>query len=494
MPYLLALDIGTSSTKACAFAENGELLYRKRIDYPIHSPQPGYQEQDPDEIVQAVETAVKEVVQMQQEQPLCLVFSCAMHSLIAVDKAGKPLTNSIIWADNRSAAYANSLRGTAVGKEIYRHTGTPIHPMSPLCKIAWLRDEQPDIFQRTHKFISIKEYLLWQWFGEYVVDYSIASATGLFDIQQLEWFAPALGFAGINAQQLSKAVPPEHILTAWKNGRAERLGLQPNTAVVPGASDGCLANLGEQVTAAGEVVISLGTSGAIRTISPIIRYDEQERIFNYILTKGSYVAGGPTNNGGIVFLWFSKILNEPIAELEKLEVEAARLPPGANGLFFLPYLLGERAPIWTANAKGAFLGLTLQHTRIHLLRALMEGVLYNLFHIAESLQQVEGTIQRIYANGGFTQSEVALQILADVFGVPVHVQEHEESAAWGAAILGIKAIRKLDTWPELPRLETGQIFRPQPAHHQQYQTLFRQYRELSAVIVPELEKIAILDV
>jgi len=492
MAYFLAIDIGTSSTKACAFNETGDLLHRERITYPTHSLQPGFQEQDPDTLVKAVEQAIRDLIRQQKEQPMGIAFSCAMHSVIAVDEKGQPLTPCIIWADSRSTKYAEELRHSQTGTAIYHHTGTPLHPMSPLCKIAWLRDEAPEVFQQTAKFISIKEYLLHHWFGQYVVDYSIASATGLFDVEKLEWYAPALDFAGIKPEHLSKPVPPEHILSDWKTTILQQLKLKAEVPIVIGASDGCLANLGEQVTGKGDLVISLGTSGAVRTTGTTKVMDDQHRIFNYILTQGQYVIGGPTNNGGVIFQWFSELLNQEPDELEKLELEAAALPPGANGLLFLPYLLGERAPVWDAKARGAYLGLTRQHGQAHLLRSLLEGVVFNLWHITQSFASEEGAVQNIYANGGFTQSEPAMQILADVFGVPVHLQEHEESAAWGAAILGMKAIRRLDDWPDLPKAEIEQIFQPDAEKHERYQSIFALYCELSDKLLPDLRKIAIL--
>ncbi len=492
MAYFLAIDIGTTSTKACAFTQKGELMHRERITYPTHNPEPGFQEQDPQILVQAIEQVVQDVLQHQQEQPIGIAFSCAMHSVIAVNAEGLPLTPCIIWADSRSTKYADELRQSPLGTDIYQHTGTPLHPMSPLCKITWLRDEMPAVFAKTAKFISIKEYLLHHWFGQYVVDYSIASATGLFDIENLDWYAPALDFAGITAEQLSKPVPPEHLLSTWQNDSRQQLGLKADVPVVVGASDGCLANLGEQVTGKGNLVISLGTSGAVRTTSTSKMVDEQQRIFNHILTEGQYVIGGPTNNGGIIFQWFSELLQQEPDELEQLEAAAAELPPGAKGLIFLPYLLGERAPVWNANARGAYLGLRREHGRAHLLRSLLEGVMFNLWHITQSFAGEEGVVQNIYANGGFTQSEPAMQILADVFGVPVHLQEHEESAAWGAAILGLKAIQNLDDWPDLPTADIKQVFQPNAKSHERYQSIFTLYCELSDKLLPDLEKIAIL--
>lgn len=178
MQVIIGVDIGTTSTKAMAFTTEGQVLSSHYREYPIYRPAPDHSEQDPEEVLAAVlQTLSQTLAQVNVNQLLGISFSCAMHGLMAVDAAGQPLTRCLIWADNRSQAQALALQHTAAGQDVYRHTGTPIHPMSPLCKLLWLREHQPDLLQQTHKFISIREYVFYRFFGKYLVDHSLASAT-----------------------------------------------------------------------------------------------------------------------------------------------------------------------------------------------------------------------------------------------------------------------------------------------------------------------------
>lgn len=451
MNYLISIDIGTSSTRSVAFSTAGKMLYSKSVALTIENPQTAWQEQDAEVIFQAVLTTVKKVVQKLGVPPLGVSISAVMHSILAVDESGKAITPLLIWADNRSEAYAAQLKETPLGKAIYQHTGTPIHPMSPLCKLAWWRDQEPATFQQAHKFVGIKEYVLFHLFGRWLIDYSIASATGLFDNQTHDWYAPALEFAGITLQHLSEPVPTTFISSDLKSVYVTQLGLDPHTPFVIGASDGCLANLGALILQPGDVNITLGTSAAVRTTGKAAVYDESERLFTYVLTENLYVTGGASNNGGIAYAWFSKhFLGENWSKKKALKKikEIIKIPAGSEGLVFLPYLTGERAPVWDAQARGIFFGITQNHTKAHFQRAVLEGILYNVLQIGKALEEVTGEIQTICVNGGLAEVDIVMQILADIFGKPAHRLDAEEGSAFGAFLLGMKALGLIGDFAE----------------------------------------------
>ena len=213
---MIGVDIGTTSTKAVLFNKKGETLYRHGVEYPLHTPAPGTAEQDPEEIFHAVIGCIKEVTSHTNENIGFVSFSSAMHSLILVDKNDQPLTPSITWADNRSEDWARNIKNEHNGMQIYLSTGTPIHPMSPLVKLAWF-DMKIRIFSKAAKFISIKEFVFYRLFGKYVVDYSIASATGLFNLEQLDWDEEALKVAGVKKDQLSLPVSTTERLVGLKS-------------------------------------------------------------------------------------------------------------------------------------------------------------------------------------------------------------------------------------------------------------------------------------
>ena len=260
MDYLIGLDIGTSSTKAVAFDLKGHVVSKCNIGYPILNPEPTCSEQCPEEIFQAVIGAIKNVVNENAcagNKLLGVSFSCAMHGIIPVNKNGDRLMNCIIWADTRSNEYAEEIKSSEIGHEIYMKTGTPIHPMSPLCKLAWMKDNMSEIFKDTYKFISIKEYVFFKLFGKYVLDYSLASTTGLLDIYELRWNKASLEVAGISEDRLSELVSPTQIFKGIKKEYADFMGIPIEIPFIIGGSDGCLENLGVNAIKKGDAAVTI---------------------------------------------------------------------------------------------------------------------------------------------------------------------------------------------------------------------------------------------
>lgn len=475
MTCFVGVDIGTTNIKLLALNPATEAVVAL-VSAPLTTltPQTGYAEQDPDAIWQAIEQLLPELIteiNAQQTTIQAVGFSGAMHSLLAVNTDGEPVTNAVLWSDNRAEAQATLLNAEpdTPGRAMYQQTGTPIHPMIPLCKLAWFREHDPRLLHRAAKWISIKEYVWWKLTGQYQIDYSIATATGLFDEGAKTWYEPALDFAGITADQLSEPVPTTFT-------RLNTHALLPATAILCiGASDGCLANLGSGAIGAGVTTITIGTSGAIRrTVDQPLR-DPNGRLFSYFLDDGLYVVGGPTNNGGNVLEWITEHLTQLSPEVALADAETA--PPGADGLLFLPYLLGERAPLWDANVRGAYLNVGWQHTRAHFIRAALEGVLLNIKLTETLLADLCGPTTVIHANGGFARSREWVQMMADIFGVPVRLNASNESSAIGAVLLAEKATAvPTTTLDELARRVTfGDTFTPDAKTHMLYQDVFNRF-------------------
>lgn len=455
--YVIGVDMGTTSTKAVLFKKDGTVIDRAAADYPLMSPTPDTAEQEPEAIFAAVVMTIKDVVKSSGVDPadvLCVSFSSAMHSVIAVDQEGNLLTKCITWADNRSAGWAEKIKKELGGHEIYMRTGTPIHPMSPLSKITWLRHEKQAIFEKAYKFISIKEYVFYRLFNQYVIDYSIASATGLFNLEKLAWDKGALEVAGIQAEQLSTPVPTTYKMVGLNPEYAKEMNLAQETPFIVGASDGVLSNLGVNAIEPGVVAVTVGTSGAIRAVTNKPVTDPKGRIFCYALTENHWVIGGPVNNGGMILRWARDQLAVTQSEEAKrtgknpydaLSEMAGSVPPGAEGLIFHPYLAGERAPLWDANARGSFFGLGLHHQKKHLIRAVMEGVVFNLYTVLLALEELIGQPTRIHATGGFSRSSLWRQMMADIFNQELFVPESFESSCLGAVILGLYSVGEVDS-------------------------------------------------
>lgn len=483
MGYFLGIDIGTSNTKAVAFSTSGETLAHANRNYAVIAAEQLHHELDPEVLFQAVEDVLKEILQSVNIEDLeGISFSAAMHGLIAVDSDGNPLTKMMTWADRRSGAQAAALKESGNAEIIYERTGTPIHPMSPLCKICWLRDCQPETFNKTCKFISIKELVFFRFFGEYLIDHSIASATGLFDIYDLKWNQTALAAAGIGPEKLSIPVPVTHIVKGFVRNE---LDIPAETPFVIGASDGCLAHIGSGALGQREVSITIGTSGAVRIMTDAPVNDAKQRIFNYVLDDGSYISGGPLNNGGNVLQWFaSKILMLPFSKPDDFNQfidQALAEPPGSDGLVFLPYIHGERAPVWDADARGIFYGVSAAHTRSDFMRAVMEGICFALREILETIEEISGKAATIFASGGFINSRRWVSMLADVLGRKITITQAEDSSAAGAAMMGMKALGTIGNFEELQHFfGVKEIFEPDMANHNLCNRNYKVYTQLYA--------------
>jgi gluconokinase len=502
-PYVIAVDQGTTSAKTLLVDNKGSILASHSVHYPMHTPSPEIVEQDPDVIMQAVVTGIAETLRQSGvpgEQVLCVSFSTAMHSLMAVDEAGNPLTALITWADNRSANHASALKQSKVGRELHQRTGTPIHPMSPLTKLMWMKEHTPELFATAFKFIGVKEYMFQRLFGTYVVDYSIASATGLFNLERLEWDELALSQAEIQADRLSRPVPSSHSERGLRPEMAAVMGLPADTPFVVGAADGPLANLGAGAIDPGIWALSIGTSGAIRSVVDRPIADPAGRLFCYALADGLWTVGGPINNGGIVFRWTRDVLATQEAEegvrlgfdpYDYLTGLAAEIPAGAGGLVFLPFLLGERAPHWNANARGVFFGLSMSHSKKHMIRAVMEGIVYRLNSVACALEELAGPALELRASGGFARSALWRQMLADVLDRPVTVMDTVESSSLGAAYMGFWA---LGVFPDLQGIKawtrTSERHLGDPAVHGTYRELTQIYERVYQQLSGEFDAIA----
>lgn len=479
---VIALDIGTTSAKAVIFELNGKLVAEAERMITSYYPHPGWVEQDPVEIERSSVGAIKDVISkanIKGEDLLTLGISCAMHSLICVDANYQSLSQAIIWADGRSNQQAKALK-RANGNEVYATTGLPNHPMSPLSKLLWMKETAFEPYELATYFMSVKEFLIQKWFGRRLIDYSMASATGLFNMTTFDWDELALTLTGIDKKQLSKIVPPTEILTGIDNAIAQEMGISSDMPFVIGSADGQLANLGSGAISPGEVAISVGTSGAIRQMIHGFEVSEQQETFCYAFTRDLSIIGGPTNNGGIALQWLKELI-EYKGSFDELIAEAEQVDPGAEGLLFLPYINGERAPLWNQEAKGNFFGLSITHKKEHLVRAVLEGITYNLYQIGKELERQAGEPEKLFVNGGLARSPFWVQMLADVFGKEVYLSESHHSAAWGAAWTALVAVGKVDSFEDIKKnIPIEAIVKPDQHNHKTYAEAFEKFKNISS--------------
>lgn len=487
----IGVDLGTTGIRAVAYQPDGRSLSAAFRDYPLNTPQPGWAEQDPDVIIGALEQVLREVADDLAEhglKPSGLAFSTVFHSFLAYDQAGQPVTKLMTWADSRSQEVVQEMKKSGIDfLSTYRRTGCPLHPMYPMTKIAWLRKERPEVMNSAAFFGSIKDYAFRSLTGKWVVDRSIASGSGLYNLFKLEWDKDLMKYLNISETALPPVVSTTYSQPLTSE-MAQRMNLPAGLPVVIGAGDGVLVNVGIGAVQTGLMSATIGTSGAVRMLSEQPRTDEKGRTWCYNLTDNMWVLGGAINNGGIALRWIRDKFGESeqrVAEklgldaYELLTLYAGKVAPGADGLILLPFFTGERAPNWNADARGVLFGLTLNHGKNHLIRATMEGVCYRMNSILKALEDVTGAAREIRVSGSFARSELWLQILADVFNQAVNVPSVNEGAAFGAAVLGFISAGVINDIADTAKFVTvKKTYKPNPAAVEQYQKLYSIYERL----------------
>ena len=408
---LVGLDVGTTALKAVAISPDGEVLATAEETYPLSTPRPGWAEQDPEDWWRAAQAALARLPQ----GPVGL--SGQMHGLVVLDPAGRVLRPAILWNDQRTAAECAEIEARIGLGRLITLTGNRALPGFTAPKLLWLRRHEPEVYARVRHILLPKDYVRFRLTGERLIDAADASGTLLFDVARRRW-----------SYEVCKAL---EIPVDWLPEAHE----SPEVAA---AGDQAAGALGVGVAAPGPVSVVLGTSGVVFATLPAYRADPEARVHVFChAVPDTWHAMGVMLSAAGSFGWLRDVVG---GDVRALDDEAARWPPGVEGLQFAPYLVGERTPHADPDARGAFVGLSLRHDRGPLARAVLEGVAYGLRDSLELLRAlgVEPAVGRI--SGGGARSELWVQIVASVLGLPLERVAVEEGAAYGAALLaGVRA-------------------------------------------------------
>jgi gluconokinase len=492
--YYIGIDIGTSGVRAAIFDINGNQISIDYREFTMICEEQRMAELDPEIVFNSLIDVVKCSIQknnINNKSIRAIGISSQMHSLLAVDKNGNYLTNVITWADTRSINEAEFIEKNFDLNELYNKTGCRNqHPMYPLSKILWIKNTMSDIFNKTYKFISIKEYIIYKIFGEYVIDFTDASASGCFNIHQFKWDEDILNnILKISAEKFGEPVECTYTLNNIKSEYAYKMGVKDDTPFTIGSGDGIMANVGCGVFDNTLMSCTIGTSGAMRIAVDKPLLDEKQRTWCYCFTKDIWVSGGAINNGGIILKYFrDQFRNQFEYEAKGLRFTdiydlfskyAAEVNPGSDGLIFLPYITGERSPGWNANASGSLFGLRLTHSKKHIIRAGMEGVMYNMFSIYEIIKNIDGNVKQIVANGGYVKSDIWLQIQADIFDKEIVVAGIAEASAFGAAYIAMVAVGDIKNLKDgIPKMRPVKLIKPRKENIKLYSNGYKRFREL----------------
>jgi gluconokinase len=500
--WYLGIDLGTGSCKSVIVDPEGKVLGFGVGQYESSDVQAKWREQNPEAMVSGLVQSAKAAMDDAAVSPdRCagLSLGAALHGILAIDKKGKPLTGVMTWADDRASHQAKKIKGEIDPAVLYQETGCPVHWMYPLYKILWIREEEPDIFRAADRFISAKEYMTKRLTGQYMVDYALASGTGLLNVRTLTWNTTALDLAGIRAEQLSQLCSPKETISEIDPELARQIGIPETTPFVLGSSDAANSNFGAGAVHAWQGTCMIGTSGAFRIISPKPILDPLARGWCYVFDDDHWLVGGAINNGGVALSWLQDAFNSAVKKSKGAEPlsfdDLIRLAEqagcGAQGVLCLPFFAGERSPNWNLNSRAMFFGLTLKHDARHMARALLEGVSFRMRNLGEILEEISGDIRQIRASGGFTRSSFWLQILSDTINREMVVPAWGETSGRGAAFWAMLGTGVLSDITEvIDKVELSETFLPNEDRAHVYDNLFDIYKSLYGAVSPYFEGIA----
>lgn len=502
--YLIAHDLGTSGNKATLFTTDGEHVKSKVAGYDTNFFNANWAEQNPDDWWNAVCLSTKELMQgVDKNEVAAVSFSGQMMGCLCLDKNGVPLRDHIIWADMRGTKEEEFIKENIDPREFYQIVGHKPSASYTLAKLLWIKNNEPDIYKNIYKVLNAKDYIAFKMTGRFITDYSDATGTNAFDLNTFEWSDRILDGVGVSRELFPEAVDSTCVVGELERGAAEECGLIAGIPVVIGAGDGTSATVGAGSVSEGVTYNCLGSSSWIATTTKTPVFDEQMRTFNWAhAVPGMVVPCGTMQAAGNSYAWMKKQLcggealrakQEGVSIYDLINGQIADAPAGSNGLYYLPYLIGERSPRWNPNAKGAFIGLTMEHTHADMLRSVVEGIGMNLRLILD-IMRTQIDIKSIIALGGLAKSDVCTQIFADIFGVDMLPLNHlEEATSIGAAVCAGVGVGALGSFEEVDKFvhPVGRL-EPNEKNNALYEKMLKVFDDSYYALTGVYEEIAAL--
>lgn len=506
--YIIAHDLGTSANKAVLFTVFGDIIGIARQGYPLYHPQPGYAEQEPFDWFDGICNTTQKVLKQTGVNPKDIVgitFSSLMQTLIPVTKNGTPLIRAITWLDGRSADVMREQLWTPpriLGYNIFHLLkflmitgGSPGHTgKDQIGKILWLRQHQPDIFPQIFKFLDAKDFIIYHLTGQMVTSVDLAVVWWLLDTRKNrnQWHPKLCQLAGITPEQLPQISQSAEIVGHLTAAAAEKTGLVSGTPVINGAGDLSAATLGSGANEEGELAIYVGTSGWVAGHFSKRKID----LAHYTGCIGStypqqyYLGMAHQETAGICLEWLiNKVLfptdqaksEDQVNDIyQLLNQMVENVEPGANGLLFTPWMYGERCPLDDDHVRGGFFNLGLNHTRAHIIRAVLEGIAFNTRWAMETLENLYNRVQRLNIIGGGANSHAWCQIFADITNrVIQQVKEPQQASARGTALLASMALGYIPSYHDIRKyIHINQAFYPNPANRARYDKMFKEFKNI----------------
>lgn len=491
---LLGIDIGTTNAKAALFDASGVLLGEAQREYATIYPQPGWAEQTPEDWWSATVTIVRHLLDaspVEAKDIAAIAVSSQAPTALPLDEQGTALHPALIWMDRRSEAQCARLRQTVNSDRLMAINGNRIDPYFGAPKILWLLENEPGVAERTHVFLQANGYVNFKLTGRFTIDASHASLVQCYDMALGDWSDELCSLMGIPLKKLPPVLPCTQVMGEVSAEAARATGLLEGTPVVAGTVDGVAAALEAGIVASGEAVEMTGTSTVL-----LICVEEAPRQPALIAlahaVPGAYLLVGAMVSTGATLRWFRDELGTAEVQAARsancssfdiMSEEAGKVSPGAGGLLFLPYMMGERSPIWNTQARGVLFGLSLATSRAQIIRALMEGAAYGLRHNVDVAEETGARIHVLRSVGGGSRSAVWSQIKANVLGRPIEVPKMSIGAPLGDALLAGAGVgvypNVVSAAQSIARTVTR--YRPQETAQTYYDTMYQLYRQLYLV-------------
>ncbi len=505
--YVIAHDLGTTGNKATLYDREGALVGAAFHAYGTEYAHTGWAEQNPNDWWQAVCHSTRRLISetgVLKDDIACITFSGQMMGAVPLDRDARPLRNAIIWADQRALDQERWISERLAFEDVYQITGHRLSASYSLAKILWFRDNQPEIYRDTYKFVHAKDCIVARLTGAFVTDPSDASSMNLYDLDSGDWSGAILDAVDLPAEKLPHLRLSTDVVGEVQAAVAEEVGVAAGTPVVIGGGDGACAAAGAGVIEAGSAYNYVGSSSWIALSTPEPIYDPAYRTFTFgHVIPDMFMPTGTMQAAGASYQWtrdqlslFEKETAERlgISPYELINLEIAQVAAGADGLFFLPYLLGERSPRWNPHARGAFIGLTIRHSRAHMYRAVLEGVTMNLRVILDAFRAQGTEIDAMRLIGGGAGGRVWNQIMADIYGMPVQrLAILEEATSMGAALVGgvgVGLYPGFDMSHQMNAVATTVL--PDPSAQAMYERMMPVFNRLYDALEPVYDDIAAL--
>ena len=503
--YVLAHDLGTTGNKATLYDREGRLVGSAFYGYSTAFDHPNWAEQDPDDWWRAICVSARQLLQQTQvpaNEVACIVFSGQMMACVPVDQKARPLRKAIIWADQRSTVQERWVSERIAPEEVYRISGHRLSASYSLCKILWLKDNQPENYQRAFKFLHAKDAMAARLTGRFVTDISDASGMNLYDLEKAEWSEKVITALGIDSHQLPEIRRSIDVVGYVLPEIADEAGVDAGTPVVIGGGDGPCAAAGAGVIEENLAYNYIGSSSWIAVATPRPIYDTNLQTFTFgHIVPGMFTPTGSMQAAGASYQWLrDQLCQAEVREAkltgasayELMNAEADKSPASAKGLMFLPYLIGERSPRWNPKARGGFVGLTIRHTRSDMIRAVLEGITLNLRIILDAFRKQGTAIQAMRVIGGGARGRFWNQLMADVYNLPVQrLAILEEATSMGAALAGGVAVGLYPNFGMAQQMNrVVETFQPRSENKVIYDQLYPLFDEAYQGLEPVFNQVA----